>query len=259
MKLRSQLRLSTALPLAATALMAGINVASATETFTYSGYTVTNEQTIDITKPNAINGGMGQIVLSGTYSGSTGYTGPKPNPILAWCLDVYVYLQNSATYTLSGPLTSSFSEAGFGTASATQTGSLSSTQIGEIGALITEGDSLISSTPGTNNISAAIQIAIWSIEYSNFAYSGVSSATTALANTYIHDVTADIWSPDPNVYLLTGSNNQTLAFDTDGPPIINNGGATPAPAALPLFATGLGVMGLFGWRRKRKSVASIAA
>ena len=29
--------------------------------------------------------------------------------------------------------------------------------------------------------------------------------------------------------------------------------ATPLPAALPLFATGLGAMGLFGWRRKRKN------
>jgi hypothetical protein len=27
---------------------------------------------------------------------------------------------------------------------------------------------------------------------------------------------------------------------------------TPLPAALPLFATGLGALGLFGWRRKRK-------
>ena len=35
--------------------------------------------------------------------------------------------------------------------------------------------------------------------------------------------------------------------------------ATPLPAALPLFATGLGVMGLFGWRRKRKNAAAIAA
>ncbi len=34
---------------------------------------------------------------------------------------------------------------------------------------------------------------------------------------------------------------------------------TPLPAALPLFATGLGVMGLFGWRRKRKNNAAIAA
>ena len=29
--------------------------------------------------------------------------------------------------------------------------------------------------------------------------------------------------------------------------------ATPLPAALPLFATGLGAMGLFCWRRKRKA------
>ena len=35
--------------------------------------------------------------------------------------------------------------------------------------------------------------------------------------------------------------------------------ATPLPAALPLFASGLGAMGLFGWRRKRKNAAAIAA
>jgi hypothetical protein len=34
---------------------------------------------------------------------------------------------------------------------------------------------------------------------------------------------------------------------------------TPLPAALPLFATGLGVMGLLGWRRKRKNAAALAA
>jgi len=31
------------------------------------------------------------------------------------------------------------------------------------------------------------------------------------------------------------------------------GGAVPLPAALPLFATGLGVLGLIGWRRKKKA------
>jgi hypothetical protein len=35
--------------------------------------------------------------------------------------------------------------------------------------------------------------------------------------------------------------------------------ATPLPAALPLFATGLGAMGLFGWRRKRKNASAITA
>ena len=28
---------------------------------------------------------------------------------------------------------------------------------------------------------------------------------------------------------------------------------TPLPAALPLFATGIGALGLLGWRRKRKA------
>jgi PEP-CTERM motif len=31
--------------------------------------------------------------------------------------------------------------------------------------------------------------------------------------------------------------------------------ATPLPATLPLFATGLGFMGLLGWRRKRNTQA----
>jgi hypothetical protein len=35
--------------------------------------------------------------------------------------------------------------------------------------------------------------------------------------------------------------------------------ATPLPATLPLFATGLGALGLLGWRRKRKNSAAIAA
>ena len=35
--------------------------------------------------------------------------------------------------------------------------------------------------------------------------------------------------------------------------------STPLPAALPLFASGLGALGLLGWRRKRKNVAALAA
>jgi len=34
---------------------------------------------------------------------------------------------------------------------------------------------------------------------------------------------------------------------------------TPLPAALPLFATGLGALGLLGWRRKRKGAPATAA
>jgi hypothetical protein len=49
-------------------------------------------------------------------------------------------------------------------------------------------------------------------------------------------------------------------FNGYGPP--SGGGTftlttitTPLPAALPLFATGLGGLGLLGWRRKRKAQA----
>ena len=34
---------------------------------------------------------------------------------------------------------------------------------------------------------------------------------------------------------------------------------TPLPAALPLLATGLGALGLLGWRRKWKKAAALAA
>jgi hypothetical protein len=35
-------------------------------------------------------------------------------------------------------------------------------------------------------------------------------------------------------------------------------GTTPIPGALPLFAGGLGAMGLLGWRRKRRNVTALA-
>ena len=37
-----------------------------------------------------------------------------------------------------------------------------------------------------------------------------------------------------------------------------SGTAVPLPAALPLFATGIGGLGLLGWRRKRKGAAALA-
>jgi hypothetical protein len=70
-------------------------------------------------------------------------------------------------------------------------------------------------------------------------------------------------------YILAKTNPRLLQYQrlTDHPdaatvedqskPIDPPGvGATPLPAALPLFATGLGAMGLFGWRRKRKNAAA---
>jgi hypothetical protein len=48
-----------------------------------------------------------------------------------------------------------------------------------------------------------------------------------------------------------------LSFDLESPPL--SGGAPLPAAALPLFASGLGALGLLGWRRKRKAAAALAA
>ena len=50
-------------------------------------------------------------------------------------------------------------------------------------------------------------------------------------------------------YVSSGYGN--VAFD---PGTWTGPTATPVPSALPLFASGLGALGLFGWRRKRKAM-----
>ncbi len=60
---------------------------------------------------------------------------------------------------------------------------------------------------------------------------------------------------DPPQYNGGGSFDGTNAV-TDSI-VVTGAPATPLPAALPLFATGLGALGLLGWRRKRKNATAI--
>jgi hypothetical protein len=61
-------------------------------------------------------------------------------------------------------------------------------------------------------------------------------------------------SQTSTLFAFLGSNGPSwtgltsVSVVDDGPAVA----ATPLPAALPLFASGLGAMGFFGWRRKRK-------
>jgi len=55
--------------------------------------------------------------------------------------------------------------------------------------------------------------------------------------------------PDPLAWVVLGSQEWGPINSSS---VTGYASATPLPAALPLFATGLGVMSLFGWRRKRK-------
>ena len=58
----------------------------------------------------------------------------------------------------------------------------------------------------------------------------------------------DLASGDP---LITGDN--IVGYFVEFSPVPN---LVPLPAALPLFTTGLGALGLLGWRRKRKALAA---
>jgi PEP-CTERM motif-containing protein len=208
--------------------------AASAATFQYDGYNITNAQTINVLSPTAASGEMGQLVLNGT--------GPNAGQTLsAWCLDVFTYLTTSGTYTVS-PLTT----AGSGGSNP----ALTAGQISEIGSLMVNGMS------SNSNSSAATQLAIWMLEYgSNFNYNGVSSTVVSLALDYESNVRpgGKWYCPNCTVTLLSLQGDQTLGFGNLPPSASLS--AVPLPATLPLFATGLGALGLLGWRRKRKRAA----
>ena len=57
----------------------------------------------------------------------------------------------------------------------------------------------------------------------------------------------------PNVGFLHVGSSEFSANISFSP--VTDTRETPLPGALPLFATGLGALGLLGWRRKRKQIA----
>jgi hypothetical protein len=80
-----------------------------------------------------------------------------------------------------------------------------------------------------------------------------------------HDILNLVLSASPSMLLADHGGSIVGGFaelrDAGFPITLVNGtvSATPVPAALPLFATGLAVMGLLGWRRKRKAAAKATA
>ena len=89
--------------------------------------------------------------------------------------------------------------------------------------------------------------------FSGLTNSGGNLGTTDGSFTFVppNDFTGTVFfivegsltNPPSSSFTNTVTNSIVVTGET--PP------ATPLPAALPLFATGLGAMGLLGWRRKR--------
>jgi hypothetical protein len=90
---------------------------------------------------------------------------------------------------------------------------------------------------------------------------GCSPPTVITPNCY--DTLELVLSVDPSMLVANGgglivsgsANLLDAGFSISLEPGTGILTTTPLPGALPLFATGLGAIGLFGWRKKRKSRA----
>ncbi|MGH7100283.1 MAG: PEP-CTERM sorting domain-containing protein, partial [Stellaceae bacterium] len=82
-------------------------------------------------------------------------------------------------------------------------------------------------------------------------YAGDASITFTLSDIFSPALLSDTFTL---AWAMTCSNDVIVQTFTLG----NTQLTTPLPAALPLFASGLGAMGLFGWRKKRKAAAVAA-
>jgi hypothetical protein len=235
----------------ATAVVAtafGTQSAFAATIIGYTGESVTAGDSITITSPHSVSGEAGQIKLTGVSG-----LGPSTTTILAWCLDVYDFLQHSGTFSgAAGPVSSS------------GTNIINGSNQNKIGGLMAEGNTAILNhstlTFGQTNfnmadISAAIQVAIWSAEYSNFNYSLIDG----------HDKNTNFYKDFQTMVLsLTGSAQSGIAYnvltDADGLPT-NQTLGTLSPVPGPILGGGLpglilAASGIFGWwRRKRVALA----
>jgi hypothetical protein len=90
--------------------------------------------------------------------------------------------------------------------------------------------------------------------FANLAIPGDITAAFALSGPDIGSGSFDSFA-SPGTLCGLGANWQCLSGDLQIETVTANGAllTTPLPAALPLFAAALGIMGLLGWRRKRKA------
>jgi hypothetical protein len=124
------------------------------------------------------------------------------------------------------------------------------------------GGSLLTITfmEGNNGTNAHIGVNLFSYDNNNNTYdptplgslSGIDNTNTFTVFTLLSNGALTAGYYIINTYLeVAGDPNYQINFYSETP--IHDDSATPLPGALPLLASGLGALGLLGWRRKKKT------
>ena len=205
----------------AAALFAG-SKHSARADVAYTSYSVLNNQNATISFLTGSKagtsevGGSGQITLNGITN-----NGVSSDSLNTWCVDIYDDLAGSSSF--SSILRYASTDSVFG----------------KIDALISHATTQLLSQD--YNASAAIQVAIWEVEYGSAVSISSSQGVDDLAKTYVSNVQNGTWQADSKtaVSVLHVAGNQDQAYLTN----------VPEPAGMGMLVAGLIGIGIIGKRR----------
>ncbi len=201
-------------PVALAACMFGAVASNANAgTITVNSFSVPHNVSVHSYDPSA--GIHGEYSSAGQIDLKVAQTSNGPvSDMLVWCVDLFDWLRTPAVYTTGGSLSTDGNGNGH---------ALSDTQINQVNALITHGDAMLAGTEARtrgyskNEVSSAIQIAIWSAELgSSYTFKSDDHQVDLLVTTYLANVSGaqPVWSPTPfsKVATLWSPGSQTLGY-----------------------------------------------